>query len=275
MSIIDNGNILITGASSGLGAEFARQLAPRARSLILIARKRDKLEKLANELRTKNEKLELIIETCDLSNTQEVDKLADSILQKTQIDVLINNAGLGDFAFFDQSKLERNLQILQVNVIALAVLTQKLLQPMVERHSGGIINIGSAAASVTIPCAAIYNGSKHFVNGFTESLALDLAGTGVTVTQVCPGPVTTEGIDMKPLTSSFGPNIFRITPEQCARETIKAFDAKKSKVYPGFLFSWMMWFYSWVPTYVVTGVTKIASKGVRHEEKRLLDKKSK
>ena len=186
MPILDASNILITGATSGLGLEFARQLAPRAKTLILVARDKSKLEEVANELK-RNQKVEVITEECDLSRGEDIERMVNSLLERIHIDVLVNNAGLGDFAFFDKSEWERDLKMMQVNVFGLTFLTYKLIPKMVERKKGGVINIGSAAGIVSIPMAAIYNATKHYINGFSESLALDLAGTGVVVTQVCPG----------------------------------------------------------------------------------------
>jgi len=239
----------------------------------LVARKEEKMDELAKELKAKNQNLDVLIQRCDISNIQETERMLEYVLQKTSIDVLVNNAGLGDFAFFDKSKWERNHHMIQVNIVGLTFLTHKLVPFMVARGKGGIINVGSGASSITIPCAAVYSGTKHYINGLSESLNVDLVGTGVSVTQVCPGPVSTEGLGMKHLTSSEGASIVRITPKQCAYESIRAFDSGQSKVYPGFLFRWAMFFYSFVPTFMSRLACKVASYGFRAEERRMLERK--
>jgi len=270
MPILDASNILITGATSGLGLEFARQLAPRAKTLILVARDKSKLEEVANELK-RNQKVEVITEECDLSRGEDIERMVNSLLERIHIDVLVNNAGLGDFAFFDKSEWERDLKMMQVNVFGLTFLTYKLIPKMVERKKGGVINIGSAAGIVSIPMAAIYNATKHYINGFSESLALDLAGTGVVVTQVCPGPVSTGGLEEKKLiTSSWRPSLIKITPQQCAKEAIAAFDAKKTTVVPGFFFRWGMWGYSFLPSWVSRVLGQFAAMSIRANEQKLL-----
>jgi len=268
---------MITGASAGLGAEFARELASRAKGLILVARNKDKLEEMARELKGKNSKLEIMTEPCDFTKTDDIDRMVHSVLQKNPVvDVLINNAGIGDFEFFDKTEWENTERMIQVNCIALAYLTHRLVPPMVQRGKGGIINVGSVASMVTIPTAVVYNATKHFVDGFTETLALDLAGTGVVVTQVNPGPVATEGIGSKgamALTSSKGPYIVKVSAKQCAQETIKAFESKKIQVVPGFILRWMLWLYSFVPTWVTRTFSYWTSLAVRNESfKRITDK---
>jgi len=272
-SILNGANILITGASSGLGVEFAKQLAPRAKSLILVAKSGDKLEDLSNQLKSKNQNLDVVVKPCDLSNVEDVKRMLESLDNRPPVDVLINNAGLGDWAYFDKSEWERDLQMIQVNVIGLTMLTHKLLPKMVARGKGGIINIGSGASVVTIPGASVYNATKHYVDGFSESLLLDLAGTGVVVTQVCPGPVSTGGLNMEPMTKKGGPSLVQISPKQCVCEAIRAFDNKQSKVYPGFIFRWLLWFYSWIPSIVVRTIGKTLALGIRSQEQKAISDK--
>lgn len=267
MGLIDGGNVLITGASDGLGKELAKQLARRAKTLVLLAKNRDKLEEVHRDLKSRNEKLEVIVEPCDLSNLQDVDRVINSILSKVQIDVLINNAGVGDFSLFDCSRWENDMQILQVNVIGLTFLTHKLLPPMVKRMKGGIMNISSGVVDITIPCAAVYNGSKHYVNGFCETLNMDLTGTNVHVTQVLPGPVSTD-IGKQQLGSLSVAGFIAISPEQCAKEAIKGFDNRATKVYPGFMYRWAMYLYSFIPNLVVVSFGKAAAWSLRREERR-------
>jgi hypothetical protein len=236
VSAIDGGVVLITGASSGIGREIALQVAPRARRIVLAARRKDRLEELKTELLSKNGNLVVSVYGCDVT-----DRLAtDAMLAEVgEIDVLVNNAGFGDLTVFDRADWDKTERMINLNVTALVYLTHRVVRGMIERRSGGILNISSGFGLTFTPGFAAYIGTKHFVSGFTEGLRLDLAGTGVVVTQVCPGPVKTEFIDtVGNFTGMSVPSIVEISAERCARSAIRAFDWKRALVIPGIL----MWF---------------------------------
>jgi short-subunit dehydrogenase len=180
----------------------------------------------------------------DLSDEHEIEMLFGRVAEQAgAVDVLVNNAGLGDSVLFDRSDWTRTRQVLQINIIAVAQLTSGLVPDMVERGRGGVLNIGSGAGLAVMPNAAAYVGSKHFVAGFSEALRADLAGTGVSVTQVCPGPVESE---FDQVAGSVGgmsgapPQFLRISAAQCAREALLGFERGQPLVFPGRAYRFVM-----------------------------------
>ena len=185
------GHVIITGASSGFGMAFARRLVGECAHMVLVARRKDVLMELADELKAANASLQVTVCACDLASQAARSRLLESIetlpAGKT---LLINNAGLGDYGEYATSTPERNNQMLQVNVLAVAELSRAVL-PRLAEQGGGIINIASLAADLFIPDFAIYAASKAFVASFSEALRLELLKKGVPVVAVCPGPVHT------------------------------------------------------------------------------------
>lgn len=184
---------LITGASAGIGREFARQLAPRAKTLVLVARRTPRLEELRDELMKKHAGLQVDLFTTDLSKHKSVSTLCDW-LEANGIapDFLINNAGLGDRGQFATSDFGRVNDMAQVNVVSLTLLTRKILPAMIAAKRGAILNVSSCASFLPIPGFAVYAATKAYVTSFSEALRAELRGTGVIVTALCPGPVHTE-----------------------------------------------------------------------------------
>jgi short-subunit dehydrogenase len=179
------------------------------------------------------------VEPRDLADLDGTAAWLDGLEARTgPIDVLVNNAGGGgDFNLYDRADWSRVAPMLAVNIQAVALLTHRLLPPMIARRRGGVLNISSGFGLAFSPGFAGYIGSKHFVTGFTEALRLDVAGTGVTVTQVCPGPVRTE------FAASTGDAVDAITPdfvyqsaEACARASLRGLERGRAIVYP----SWVM-----------------------------------
>jgi len=240
----NHGTVLITGASSGIGRELALEFGARARTLVLAARRLDRLEQLREQLLGRYPGLNVIVLAADLSDEHEAERLLAKVSERAgAVDVLVNNAGLGDSVLFDRAKWARTRQILQTNIFAVAQLTSGLVPGMVERRRGGVIKIGSGAGLTVLPNAAAYVGSKHFVAGFSEALRADLSGTGVTVTQVCPGPVDSEfdGVSGSP-GGMVGapPQFFRISAAQCAREALAGFERGEARVFPGRAYRFLM-----------------------------------
>jgi len=267
--MLDNSVILITGATSGIGRELSKRLSTRAKKLVLVATKKEKLEELANELKSKNQNLEVMTEPCDISKVEDIDRMIDSILRRTQVDILINNAGVGSVSMFERSDWDQTLQMINVNVLGLTKLTHKLLPPMIERQRGGIINVASGASFITIPGIAVYNATKQYIHGFTESLIMELSGSGVIVTEVCPGPVAS------PMTEKLGArrntyHPLKISADQAAVEIIAGFERRQDIVYPGFLYRWSMYFISFVPSFAVRTVGKAASYLARRRDVPML-----
>jgi len=239
----DYGVVLITGASAGIGRELALEFGARAETLVLAARRLDRLEQLREELLSRYPGLKVIPLAADLSDEHEIETALAKIKEQAgAVDVLVNNAGLGDSVLFDRSEWPRTSQLLRTNIFAVAQLTSALVPGMVARRRGGVLNIGSGAGLTVLPNAAAYVGSKHFVAGFSEALRADLAGTGVTVTQVCPGPVESEfdQVSGSPGGMIGTPRLLRITAAQCAREARAGFERGKARVFPGRAYRFLM-----------------------------------
>ena len=242
---IDGGTVLITGASAGIGRELALLVAPRAGALILLARRAERLNELRAGLLESHPRLRVLALPVDLSDENDVDRaLAEVRQQVGVVDVLINNAGVGDQGLSDQADWARVRTLLHTNVLAVAHLTTALVPSMVERRRGGVLNMGSGAGLTIMPASSAYSASKHFMDGFSEALRADLAGTGVVVTQVCPGPVDSE---FDQVAGSAGgmtggpPQFLRISATQCAQEALAGFDRGAPLVFPGRSYRMMMW----------------------------------
>jgi uncharacterized protein len=232
---LSGGTILITGASSGIGRELTRQLASRARALILVARRRDRLDELKQELEQKHPSLLVNIQACDLIDEAATDGMLDAVQAEVgDVDILINNAGFGDIALFEKTRWEKLDQMIRLNVLSLTRLTHRLLDGMLRRSRGGILNISSGLGLTFFPGAATYAGTKNYVTCFTEALRLELRGTGVVVSQVCPGPVRTEFYDIagNPLDRPL-PSFLFIDPDRCARIALSGFSRGKALIMPG------------------------------------------
>lgn len=183
---------LITGASAGLGAELARLFAGDGHELVLVARRLSKLQDLAAELEKAGApRVHVLLE--DLADVGAPESIVGE-LDKRQLDVafLVNNAGFGTTGAFGELDLQREVEMVRVNVAAVVALTRLLLPPMLAQKSGRILNIGSTAGFQPGPYMAVYYATKAFVNSFTEALGVELRGTGVTVTLCCPGATETE-----------------------------------------------------------------------------------
>jgi short-subunit dehydrogenase len=189
--MIEIGTAMVTGASSGLGEAFARALAPKVRRLVLVARREDRLLMLRAELVAAHANLEDVrVCRADLAHRDDRERLAAS--ECGEIDLLINNAGLGDYGGFAESDWAKNHAMLEVNIAALTRLSHAVLPGMRKRGKGAIINVSSLAGEVFFPDFAVYAATKAYVTRFSEALRLELRGEGVVVVAVCPGPVRTE-----------------------------------------------------------------------------------
>src|SRR5437773_1588126 len=235
---VDCCNALITGASAGIGREFARQLAARARSMILVARREDRLVELADELQREHPNLRIHIRKVDLADLAELQDLLQWLdREKLGIDLLINNAGLGDSGPFANSDPVRNSDMTLVNVTALTSLTRHLVPQMITKHHGGILNVSSSAGFLPIPGFAVYAATKAYVTSFSEALRAELRETGVSVCTVCPGPVHTEFQEVAKRPGEQpggGPGFVHVPVEQVVRDALAALEADRPLVIPGF-----------------------------------------
>lgn len=183
---------LITGASAGLGREYARRFAADGHDLVLVARRRERLDALADELRREHGVGVRVIAE-DLADPGAPGRIEAELAHAgVELEALVNNAGFGAFGPTLDQPLERQLAMIQVNVAALVALTRRLVPGMVERGGGRVLNVGSVAAFQPGPGHAVYYATKAFVLSFSEALAHELRGTGVTVTVTSPGSTRTE-----------------------------------------------------------------------------------
>ena len=245
---------LITGASSGIGAEFARQLAPHANSLVLVARRHERLDALKAELARSGLRIEC--HAVDLADTAAVDNFLKALAGSgTRVDFLVNNAGLGDHGLFEASDWQRVQTMLDVNIKALTRLTHALLPDIIRSGRGAILNVSSITAFLPMPGMAVYAASKAYVSSFTEAIRAELRGTGVAVTALCPGPVETEfgalarrrgESDAAP-----APDILKLPVDRIAREGLLAIEKDRARVVPGWLLAVLMFITALVPIFVL------------------------
>lgn len=227
---------LITGASSGIGAAFAWELAQRQMDLVLVARSKDKLDSLAEQLREQYQiQVEVLVQ--DLSVPAAATSVFEAIAQKNiAIDLLINNAGFGGYGPFSESSLSKQLEMIQLNISALVELTYRFLPQMQQRGSGSIINLASIAAFQPIPYMSIYAATKAFVLSFSEALWAENREKGVKVLAVCPGPTKTNFFDVagfERLASNGSQGQNTTSPETVVQEALKALEGDSCNVVPG------------------------------------------
>jgi hypothetical protein len=226
---------LVTGASSGIGTEVARQLAARGHGVLLVARREDRLRDLAAEIeRDHGVRAETM--ACDLADTAARDVLLGVVDDRgLEVEVLVNNAGfstVGDF----HADTSHQTEMVRLNCEAVVDLTAAYLPEMVRRRRGAVINVASVAAFQPIPVQAVYAASKAFVLSFTEAIASELKGTGVTATALCPGPVRTEFAEVAGFGRSpdeMGPSFIWAAPADVARAAIEGAEKGKRVVVPG------------------------------------------
>lgn len=201
--------VLITGASSGIGAEFARIFAAHRYNLVLVARNQQALERLGDELqRAHGIQVTTLVE--DLSEPDAASRVYVHVTAAgIQVEMLINNAGLARFGTFADDDVDAGLRLLQLNIVALSHLTKLFLPYMIAQKRGKILNVASIAAFMPGPLMAIYYATKAYVLSFSEALANELRGTRVTVTALCPGPTHSQFMARAGLHES---RLFKLVP---------------------------------------------------------------
>jgi uncharacterized protein len=229
-----NDTVLVTGASSGIGAELARLLAARGHHLVLVARRRERLDELATELRARHG-VEVEVHECDLADDAARAGLIDALQGgPKRIAGLCNNAGYGTFGKFWELPREVEADMVRLNVLALVELTHAFLPAMVERGSGAILEVGSLAGYQPLPTNATYAATKAFVQSFSEAVSAELSGTGVSLTVLCPGPVATEFGEVAGVGDLEGslPGFVSQSPGDVARAGIEGMVKGKRVVFP-------------------------------------------
>lgn len=228
---------LVTGASSGLGEEFALQIAPRVEKIVLVARRESLLQTLADRIRARHPRVAVAVFALDLTKSEERERLVETLNARgVTPDLLINNAGLGDYGEFATSDWEKIDSMLQVNIAALTHLTH-LVVPGMIRRGGAIINVSSLASVLPLPDFAVYAATKAYVTSFSEALRIELKGHHIPVLAVCPGPVKTgfsevsrRGPDSRGMPAQ---KMFYVSKRQVVSESITALDRHAARVYPG------------------------------------------
>jgi uncharacterized protein len=257
-------NALITGASAGIGREFACQLAGRARSIILVARREERLIELADELHRQQPKLRTHVRNADLSDFAPLQDLLEWLdREKLDVDLLVNNAGLGDSGPFAKSDPVRNNEMTLVNVTALTSLTRHLLPQMIAKRRGGILNVSSSAGFLPIPGSAVYAATKAYVTSLSEALRAELRGTGVSVCTLCPGPVVTEFQQVakrEGVQPDIGPKFLVVTVEQVVRDALATLEADRPLVIPGFAMKLLMLLARSMPLPILRWVARISPR---------------
>ena len=227
------GYVLITGASEGLGHEFAKLFARDGYPLVLVARNKTRLDALAKELNA-TDRVDVKTISKDLSFPASAEELKTAIDdQKIAIEILVNNAGLGVHGLFYGSDWKATEAMLNLNMITLTHLTRLFLPEMVQRGYGKILNVASTAAFQPGPLMACYFASKAYALSFTEALAEELRGTGITVTAFCPGPTRTQ-FQKRAHTENIRENSFTMEAAPAAKVAYRGLMKNKRLVIPGF-----------------------------------------
>lgn len=226
---------VVTGASGGIGYELAKLLAKDSKNLVLVARSEKTLNEVKEELQKINSKIDIKIIVKDLSDIDSSKYVkAQTDLIDGEVDMLINNAGFGDFGRYWETDVEKETQMINLNVLTLTQLTKTYLPEMIKNKSGKILNVASVAAFMPGSYMTVYYATKAFVLSYTEGLSGELKGTGVSVTALCPGPTKTGFEEKADLGNS---DLFKSMPvataESVAKKGYKAFLKGKTIIITG------------------------------------------
>jgi short-subunit dehydrogenase len=259
---------VVTGASSGIGADVARELADRGHGVTLVARREDRLRELADELAGRGSNVEVI--ACDVGDSAARAGLFDEVDRRgLTVDILVNNAGIGTIGSVTKTSVGDEIAQVRVNVEAVVELTTRAVQQMVPRGRGAILNVGSTAAYHPFPGQIGYAASKAFVKSYTEGLRGELAGTGVTVALLSPGPVRTEflktaGMDERTFADAF-PKFLWKPSREVARTGVDALDGDKGSVIPGLPSQLSTRLFQFMPRRLLLPLLKNQHPGLRRD----------
>ena len=246
---------LITGASSGIGLDLARLMAPDF-DLIITARNQSELEKLARELEAQHGNHVHVI-PADLARPQAPNQVFTELERRgLAVDALINNAGFGAYGALAESDLQRQLEMIQVNIAVLTSLTRLALPGMRERRRGRIMNVASTAGFQPGPLMSVYYASKAYVIMFSEAIANELKGSGIAVTCLCPGPTATQFADRANMEQSRLFKLGAMNSMDVARAGYKGMMAGKTMVIPGLLNKTLAFYVRLSPRKLVTAISR-------------------
>jgi len=247
---------LVTGASGGIGEELARLFAADGHGLVLVARSRDKLSALAEELSDRHNVSARVI-AADLARAEAPREIFDELRRDgVVVDALVNNAGIGSYGPFAETDEKTELDLLQINVVALTHLTKLFLPAMIARRRGYVLNVASTAAFQPGPLMAVYYASKAYVLSFTEALANETSGTGVRVSALCPGPTETGFVAAAGMSESklFDANV--MSARSVAVEGYRGMLSGKTIVIPGFRNRLLASGYRFAPRGLITKIVR-------------------
>jgi uncharacterized protein len=220
---------LVTGGSSGIGVAIATELARRGHALMLVALRAERLSEVATRL-SRDHGIRVDWLAANLAHAEERDRVVSEIAARgLVVDLLINNAGIGTMGSFHDLPVGREVELVRLNIEAVVALCGAFVPGMVARGRGRILNVASTLAFMPVPRQAVYSASKAFVLTFTEALTMDLHGTGVTATALCPGPVKTEFAGL----IEGSPSALFIDAHRVAREAIDGLERGRRMVIPG------------------------------------------
>jgi len=247
---------LVTGASGGIGLELARLFAADGHGLVLIARSRDKLSALAEELSGKHNVNARVL-PADLARAEAPREIFEELRREgVSVDALVNNAGIGSYGLFAETDAKTELDLLQINVVALTHLTKLFLPQMIARRRGYVLNVASTAAFQPGPLMAVYYASKAYVLSLSEALANETSGTGVRVSALCPGPTETGFVAAAGMVESklFDANV--MDARSVAVEGYRGMLSGKTIVIPGFRNRLLASGYRFAPRGLITKIVR-------------------
>ena len=252
-----NRTALITGASSGIGLELAKLFAKDNYNLVLVARRKSQLERLALEL-SKEYSISVTIIAKDLSLPSSPEEIFNELKEKSiHIDILVNNAGTQVYGKFHKTDIEKELQLIQVNLVSLTHLTKMAVAEMSKRGCGKILNIGSTGSFTPSPLNAIYCATKAYVLNFSEGIAKDLEGTGITVTTLCPGATHTEFAEKAKMQNTRLFSSMVMNPDEVAKIGYRALIKGKRVVVAGLYNKLLVFSLRFTPRWLVLKIGKI------------------
>jgi uncharacterized protein len=261
-----NETALITGASGGIGYEFSKILAADGYNLVLVARRREELQRVAKVLQEEYGVSAYVLPK-DLAKPSAPWEVYNELKQeRIEIDVLINNAGFGLYGPFEAEALSRELDMIQLNITALTHLTKLFLPDMIKKRSGKIMNVSSTAAFQPGPMMAIYYATKAYVLWFSEAISNELSGTGVSVTTLCPGPTKSDFQTAAGIDASNKLFKFSMDAESVARIGYKGMVAGKALVIPGTLNTLAAWATRLAPRALVLKIVRRLQDAKKNKE---------
>lgn len=237
---------LVTGASSGIGEAIAVSLAERGANLVLVARRQERLDALAERLRERG--VDVLVQVADLTQPDAADTLFDTTEGKgISVDVVVNNAGIGSYHPFTETPWDTLERQIQLNLVALTKMTHLFTPKMVERGSGYVMNVASIAAYTPTPLFAVYSATKAYVRHLTEALDTELQGTGVRAICVNPGGTTSEFTEHAGTELTASGERFMMSAQQCAEIAVEKMLAGRRNVVTGFTNAVGMWMLRFLP----------------------------